>query len=71
MSVNVSVDANCIISGSADLTIRVWDIKTQKCTKILSGHTGWVKSVICDVGGDRIISGGGDGLVKNVKNEKF
>src|SRR6218665_290865 len=36
-----------VISGSADASVRVWDIQMGTCVHKLSGHTGGVTSVIC------------------------
>lgn len=35
-----------VVSAGRDRTIRVWDIKTGYCTKTLSGHSDWVRSVV-------------------------
>jgi WD40 repeat protein len=37
---------NLIISASNDKTLRVWDLKTNKCIKILSGHEKAVSGVV-------------------------
>jgi len=34
---------NIIISGSTDLTLRVWNAETGQCTHTLSGHTSTVR----------------------------
>ncbi|MGL5877528.1 MAG: WD40 repeat domain-containing protein, partial [Xenococcaceae cyanobacterium] len=36
-----------LASGSKDKTVRLWDVSTGQCLKILEGHTGWVTSVAC------------------------
>src|SRR5207249_6721714 len=36
---------NEIVSASADKTLRIWNIKTRECTKILAGHSDWVRCV--------------------------
>jgi WD40 repeat protein len=37
-----------LFSGSADKDIRVWDITTQKCVKILDDHSAAVKALVAD-----------------------
>jgi len=32
-----------IVSGSADKTLRIWNIETGKCELILEGHTSYVR----------------------------
>ncbi|KAK1413472.1 hypothetical protein QVD17_35245 [Tagetes erecta] len=41
------VGAKKLFSGSADHTIRVWDVESLECKHVLNGHTGDVTSVIC------------------------
>ena len=33
------------ISGSYDKTVRVWDLESGVCLKVLEGHTDFVNSV--------------------------
>jgi F-box/WD-40 domain protein MET30 len=33
---------NTLITGSGDKTIRMWDMQTRECTKVLEGHTSGV-----------------------------
>jgi WD40 repeat protein len=35
-----------LASGSTDKTVRVWDIKHNRCIKVLAGHTGQVNAVV-------------------------
>ncbi|KAI7755296.1 hypothetical protein M8C21_007096 [Ambrosia artemisiifolia] len=41
------VGAKMLFSGSADRTIRVWDVESLECKHVLNGHSGDVTSVIC------------------------
>jgi WD40 repeat protein len=38
----ISPNGNSIISGSADNTIRVWNMDTKQCVAVLQGHTDYV-----------------------------
>ncbi|CAF3468062.1 unnamed protein product, partial [Fusarium graminearum] len=35
-----------VASGSYDQTIRIWDVKTGECERVLEGHSSWVNSVV-------------------------
>ena len=39
-----------IFSASDDLTIRLWDIDTRKCLRVLKGHVGQVQQIVPLVG---------------------
>jgi small GTP-binding protein len=39
------LDGNRALTGSADNTVRLWDLKTEQCLSTLNGHKGWVWSV--------------------------
>jgi len=39
---NFSNEGSLIISASKDETIRIWDVETGDCLKVLEGHTGTV-----------------------------
>ena len=46
ISVSFSPDGTMIASGSADHTVRIWDVETgQAIGAPLAGHTGWVRAV--------------------------
>lgn len=40
------VKGNLLCSASVDKTIRVWDLKTEKCLRMLTGHTKPITSII-------------------------
>ena len=44
-----------MVSGSWDKTIRVWDLKTGECTKILRAHVNGVRCL--QVTGNTMVSG--------------
>ena len=63
-SVAISPDAKRIVSGSADKTVKVWDVATGRELLSLKGHTDAVRSVAFSPDGKRIVSGSGDKTVK-------
>ncbi len=52
-----------IVSGSADGSVKVWDLTTGEC-KVLAGHTGVVYSASFNEAGDKIVSGSEDATVR-------
>jgi ribosome assembly protein 4 len=53
-----------IVSGSADSTLKVWDLKTNKLKLDLPGHADEVYSVDWSPDGERVASGAKDKVVK-------
>ena len=45
-AVKIDSVSRTIFSASDDLTIRLWDLDTRKCLRILNGHVGQVQQVI-------------------------
>src|SRR5262245_5493885 len=45
LGVSVSADGSVAVSGGNDKTVRVWNLKTGKCTAVLEGHTDSVRGV--------------------------
>jgi WD40 repeat protein len=43
--INFSPDEKYLVSGSADSSIKIWDIKSGECLKILNGHSHSVNTV--------------------------
>lgn len=60
-----SVDFNgqILVSGSTDRTVRLWDIKTGECRKILSGHTKRIDTVVFSADGQTVASCSRDGTI--------
>ncbi|EGF80761.1 hypothetical protein BATDEDRAFT_10949 [Batrachochytrium dendrobatidis JAM81] len=54
-----------MVSGSADKTVRVWDLTTYGCAAVLTGHTGWIRAV--QVRGTTVISGSSDHTLRQWK----
>jgi len=53
---------NELVTGSHDGTVRHWDVATQTCRRVLTGHRGSVLAVACSPTG-RVFSAGPDGEV--------
>ncbi|MEO1444714.1 MAG: NB-ARC domain-containing protein, partial [Cyanobacteria bacterium J06635_11] len=63
-SVAFSPDGTQLVSGSADRTIRLWDVGTGECLKTLSGHGNWVMSVAFSPDGTQLVSGSADRTIR-------
>ena len=63
-SVALTPDGRKGISGSDDNTVRVWDLESGECLKVLEGHTDFVKSVALTPDGRKAISGSYDKTVR-------
>ncbi|KAI0041923.1 WD40 repeat-like protein [Auriscalpium vulgare] len=60
-----SPDGKCIVSGSKDETVRIWDAETgQPVGTPLEGHVGWVWSVAFSPDGRRVVSGLADKTIR-------
>ena len=62
----VQFDGSRIVSGSHDKTIRVWNIKTNSKWSVLTltGHSGEVRCLHLEPGGNRLVSGSTDTTIK-------
>ena len=54
----VECDGKRIVSGSMDHTIRVWDMQTGRCLRVLEGHRALVG--LMQLRGDILVSGAAD-----------
>jgi WD40 repeat protein len=64
MSVAWSHDGSKILSGSSDLTLKIWDGMTGELLNTLEGHSGAVESVTWNHDDSRIASSSADGTIK-------
>ncbi|KAI8803015.1 WD40-repeat-containing domain protein [Cladochytrium replicatum] len=51
-----------LVTGSADRTVRVWDLSSYRCHAELSGHTGWIRAV--QLHRSFVVSGSGDNTLR-------
>jgi WD40 repeat protein len=49
-----------VISGSADQTVRLWDLASGETIRVLKGHRGAVNAVALSPDGGTVVSGGAD-----------
>ncbi len=60
----LSADGQKLVSGSADRTIKVWNLATDQEVRTLTGHTQPVLSVALSADGQRLASGSVDRTIK-------
>ena len=51
-------------SGSADKTLKLWDLAAGECLQTLSGHTNWVLAACLSEDNQYALSAGGDGRLR-------
>ena len=62
--VALSPNGQTLVSGSADKTIKVWNLDTGQLRRTLLGHSNIVRSVIFRPNGQVLVSGSGDKTIK-------
>jgi WD40 repeat protein len=63
-SVTISPDSQTVITGSADKTIKVWDLATGAILRTLTGHDSFVNAIALSPDGQFLISGSADKTIK-------
>jgi small GTP-binding protein len=63
-SVTYSPDGQCVLSGSDDNTVHVWEVESGLCLRVLEGHTDSVLSVAWSADGQRALTGSSDETVR-------
>ena len=63
-TVAISRDGQTLVSGGADNTIKVWNLKTRQLNQTLKGHTDTVRSVAISPDGEILASGSADKTIK-------
>lgn len=58
------LSGNLLASASRDQTIRLWDVTTGYCLKVLRGHTDWVRGVSPSFDGRWLLSVGNDQIAR-------
>jgi WD40 repeat protein/serine/threonine protein kinase len=64
LSVCLSADGRLALSGSADETLKLWDVASGHCLRTFEGHTGAVDSVCLSADGRLALSGSWDNTLK-------
>lgn len=55
---------NCLLSGSADGDVRLWDVAAKRCLRRMVGHTGAVRGISVTPDGEAAVSASTDCTVK-------
>jgi predicted Zn finger-like uncharacterized protein len=63
-AVAVSRDGRHVLSGSADWTLKLWEVESGQCLRTLEGHTGVVTAVCLSRDSRHALSGGVDRTVR-------
>lgn len=59
-----SPDGQSILSGSADMTLKRWDLATERCILSSEGHKGAVETIAVNPEGTQVLSGSTDQTLK-------
>uniref|UniRef100_A0A0N5A2Y9 WD_REPEATS_REGION domain-containing protein n=1 Tax=Parastrongyloides trichosuri TaxID=131310 RepID=A0A0N5A2Y9_PARTI len=60
MDLKFNIDATALVSGSADKTVRVWDMDSGKCYRNYTSHTDIVNSVSFSRRGHQLVASASD-----------
>jgi len=64
LAVALTADGKRAVSGSTDKTLRVWDLESGQCLRVLEGHSGSVRSVSVTLDGRWAVSGSRDNTLR-------
>jgi small GTP-binding protein len=59
-----SADEHLALSASSDMTVRLWDVETGSCLRVLKGHGGPITGVAWSADGRRAFSGDLEGGIR-------
>ncbi len=62
--ISFSSDSRLLVSGSADSTLKIWDLKKKKLHNDLPGHADEIYAVDWSPDGQMVASGGKDRVLK-------
>ncbi|NJK66755.1 MAG: hypothetical protein HC789_03425 [Microcoleus sp. CSU_2_2] len=60
----ISADAQTLVSGGQDRTIKVWKLQTGELKKILHSDSGAINALAIAPDGKTVVSGSGDRIVR-------
>ena len=63
-SISIGSDDESILSGSFDMTVRLWSAGSKMQIYVFKGHTNFVNTVILSSDIKRALSGSLDGTIK-------
>jgi eukaryotic-like serine/threonine-protein kinase len=63
-ALSISADGNLLVSGSADHSLKIWDLVTGKLRQTLKGHSAPVTAVALSSDGKMLVSGSEDTTLK-------
>ncbi len=68
----ISPDGQTLVSGGADNTIKLWNIKTGKLIKTLTGHTSFINYLVISPDGQTLASASADNTINlwNLKKKE-
>jgi len=63
-SIAVSANNRYVVSGSADKTLKIWELASGQLTQTLEGHSDWVSAVAVSADNRYVVSGSADKTLK-------
>ncbi|WP_308197977.1 WD40 repeat domain-containing serine/threonine-protein kinase [Saccharopolyspora soli] len=62
--VRFSPDGRFALSGGSDATVRIWELATGRCLRVLDGHNGEVSAVVISSDAQFVLSASWDGTIR-------